>query len=432
MGVPVHSRGVRLMRTILPIVALILLTSACSEDPVADVGPNETVATNPSQAATPTTAPAAGAPSLETSTSSIESQMTGHTTIPPAGTPQMPEPTGGWSLRSGDVLVAGPDGVVVVRDGVVVHRPVISPAHRAFVDAEGAIVFTIPDPGSHPEYWVDPSEKGNDRIWRVHPDGRLEVLFSGSGVTDGSTPTLYQVYWDDAPPGETVIFTTSQSLPSEAAFSRSSVWNWSLHAPAVLQTAMSIPTPGEGGVTGIGWLPSEEVFVMSVQSEGGTSLSLSDAVGQPVSWPGNPETMETRCSADEGFNDCLAVVTVIPDTSLIAYVVSDLSGLGIDDSKRATDLVTFDLSTGTEVDRTRILTGPGYSTQDWSLTASNEAIALSWGWYIKDEQGNWQGRRTAAIYEIGTRTLNVLPIEGFPSLMWWRDNARPSADGSNS
>ena len=317
------------------------------------------------------------------------------------------------------MLVANFDGVHIVRDGTVVAKPVTSPAQAAFADGEGGIILTVAPHSSYQDIEASPL----DRIWRVAPDGRIEVMFDASELAGGagSSPTLYQVTTlDHFPAGPTLVFTVEQPFTSESPFTQAQVWALPLDAPAVLPGPIPIPNPGDGDVTGLGWLETENVYVMATASDGGTALSMWTADGDPVEWASNPETEETRCSADEGYNDCMRAATVIPDTSLIGYAVSDYSGSLIHNSGRATDLVIFDVATGAEVDRVRILTGPGYSTTTWHLHATSTTVAVSWAWHEQNDGGEWQLIRAAAVYDLTTRSLTDLRIGGVASAVGQR------------
>jgi len=90
------------------------------------------------------------------------------TTIPPL--PTEPAVTAGWALRRRDILVANRDGVHIVRDGVVVARPVTSPVEAAISDGAGAIVLVTPMEDLYPGDWPDLNRGGGFVMWRVFSD----------------------------------------------------------------------------------------------------------------------------------------------------------------------------------------------------------------------------------------------------------------------
>ncbi len=321
---------------------------------------------------------------------------------------QSPVFTTGWSLQSGDALVANSDGVHIVRDGQVVATPIVSAVDVAVPDLEGGLVFTTPPP-----------ETGNQALWRVSPDGTTTEIIAASDLDRVSGPFLFNVAAGyPSSPAPVAIFTMLIAPPGGEGgglVSRETVHAQPLTARDL--DGLSIQTPGEGGVTGLGWLDAEGVFVMSEQSDGGSSLTLWDSGGNWVPWPGNPQSYDARCASDPGFNGCLAAATVIPGTSRIAYVAHDLPGFGIHNDERVTELVIFDLSTSQEIDRVTVLDGPGYSTRRWFLHASATHIALTWGWTEQSQSGEWEDVDRSVVYDLATRTIVDLPIVGAASVV---------------
>jgi hypothetical protein len=309
-----------------------------------------------------------------------------------------------WTVESGDLLVANDSGVLTGRDELV-WWAVTGPVEVALPDLTGGIVFTTPDSTS---------------IWRIRgPGAPVEEVFSADGIAadDAGPPRLYQVVDRSGElPGPLVIFTIGVVEPI-TGWTVDEVWALPLEgADALLLAPLNIETPGEGGVTGLGWLDAEGVFVMSEQNDGGSTLSLWDSNGE-VAWPSNPESYESRCSGDPGYNDCLESVAVIPGTSRIAYVVHDLPGFGTHNDERVTELVIYDLATESEVERVTILDGPGYSTREWFVHASRFRVALTWLWAEQNEDGQWYYPTASAIYDIDSGELFALPFDGMVSIV---------------
>lgn len=187
-----------------------------------------------------------------------------------------------WALETGDVLVANESGVLVGR-GESVWSVVTGPVDVALSDLTGGIVFTTPDSTS---------------IWRIRgPGAPVEEVFSAGGIAaeGAGPPKLYQVFDRTGQvPGPSVVFTIGVVEPI-TGWTVDEVWAVPLDgADALLQGPLGIETPGEGGVTGLGWLDAEGVFVMSEQSDGGAPSACGTLRAR---WPGHRIRSPTRPSA---------------------------------------------------------------------------------------------------------------------------------------
>jgi hypothetical protein len=356
-----------------------------------------------------TTSVALTTTSTVSATSATAASTTTTTTVPlttvttgPRPIPSVPEVSAGWELLPGDVLVANEDGVQVVRDGVVAARPVTSPVDTALPDLAGGLIFVVPsvcdNVGSRPD-----SPESSWVLWRASADGSATVVFD-SRISDLPGPlTLYAVAAvTPVSVSPSAIFT--QLAPSEAdpAFTLDRVMLLPLDGTAT-PTFVPAQTPGEGGVTGLGWLEPLNRLVMSTASDGGTWLSAWAIDGEPIDWPTNPVPETAHCPADEGFNDCLRSVTTVPGTALVVYAEDNIPKRG------ATDLIVFDTATATEVSRVRI-TEPGILTRTLPLTASSTTVVVS-RMRLDEDQPHWVDM-PVLVYDLGTMTLTELPIAG--------------------
>lgn len=74
----------------------------------------------------------------------------------------------------------------------------------------------------------------------------------------------------------------------------------------------------------------------------------------------------------------------------------------IHNDERVTELVIYDLATESEVERVTILDGPGYSTDEWFVHASQTRVALTWSWAEQKEDGQWHYPTASAVYDLGS------------------------------
>ncbi len=385
------------------LLAVTALSAGCSgsatptttEPPTTSLAPT-TTSTLPTTSATTTSTTAA-------STTTTTAPPTTVTTGPPP-TPPVPEVSAGWELLPGDVVVANEEGVHIVREEVVVGTPVTSPVDTALPDLAGGLVLLaeapcgqVECPGDYPlSSWI---------LWRVAPDGSASAIYDPrSSDWPEVDLTLYAVAVI-APVSVTPCAIFTVAVPSEAdpAFFLDRVMLLPLDGTA---TPILVPaqTPGEGGVTGLGWLEAGGRLIMSTASDGGTWLSAWTIDGAPVDWPTNPLPETAHCPDDEGFNDCLRSVAVIPGTDLIAYAEDETS------MRSATDLVIFDTASATEITRLRV-TEPDTFTWIAPLTASATNVVISGMRLAGEDQPEWV-HLPVLVYDLDTRTLTALPISG--------------------
>jgi hypothetical protein len=104
--------------------------------------------------------------------------------------PAVPQPTTGWRLEPGDVLVANADGVHLVRDGELVGTLVTSPTEVAVADGSGAITLQMPDPYLWPDNWPDRYSSGGLTLWRVDPEGAADAVYNAADAASGVNGAL--------------------------------------------------------------------------------------------------------------------------------------------------------------------------------------------------------------------------------------------------
>jgi hypothetical protein len=322
-----------------------------------------------------------------------------------AALPDEPRVSAGWTLQSGDSLVSNAQGVAVIRDGAIVAQPVASPVEAALAEGTGAILFVTPDPELYLAHWPTRWKGGGYVVWRLKPDGTLISLLRTDFTIDGplGAITLYQapVIGEIAPGHATPILTTSGAEPFERI----------LLAPAGNFGGAGIGIPfrtAEGGITGVGWQEADNRLIVAVNTDGGGWLEAWDfddpiPVDWPSEWPTNPVPPDTPCPDDPSFNHCLASVTTLPGTTLIAYTETD-------SLQNMTNLVIFDTETGTEVRRLLVAERP---TAVKRLHASATQVAVS---LITYPGVKYQYVPTIVL-DVETGTTETLPVGGVTTLV---------------
>jgi hypothetical protein len=338
---------------------------------------------------------ATSAPS--TTTAQVETTTT---ITPPRILPKVPQVFEGWALEAGDLLVSNEDGVHIVRLGVVVATAVTSPVETAVADRRGGMVVLAPDPDVYPAYWPDPFTGGGRVLWRVSPDGTAEALYTSDGPAFGKGKLSLLGVDVVSPISEapSAIFTKTEPHPADPVFD----WERVLVLPldgTTTPTLIPVETPGEGGVTGLGWQGSTDRLLMTTGSDGGAFLSMWSGAGDPVAWSTNP--------LPEG-RDGYLKVTTIPGTTLIAYTEASW--------REPADLVVFDTGTGTELRRVRIDV-PDTTTLVKMLHAGIDAIAIS-RVTIEQQEGSakWV-YLPVLVYDLTTGTLTEMPLVGTATLV---------------
>ncbi|MBU1865162.1 MAG: hypothetical protein KKE89_02010 [Actinobacteria bacterium] len=388
------------------LVAVVVIAGACTTDTSSMTTVPSTSTT--SSTTTTTTLPTTTTTTLPTTTTTTLPTTT--TTVAPQTTttlalPDEPRVSAGWSLQAGDFLVSNAQGVAVIREGVVVSQPVMSPVEAALAEGTGAILFVTPDPELFPAHWPERGKGGGYVIWRLKPDGTLTNLLRTDFTIDGplGAITLYQapVIGEIAPGHTTPILTTSGAEPFERI----------LLAPAGNLGGAGLGIPfrtAEGGITGVGWQESDNRLIVAVGTDNGGWLEAWDfddpiPVNWPSEWPTNPVPPDTPCPDDPSFNHCLDSVTTLPGTTLIAYTETD-------SLQSMTNLVIFDTETGTEVRRLLVAERP---TAVKRLHASTTQVAVS---LITYPNVKYQYVPTIVL-DVETGTTETLPVGGVTTLV---------------
>jgi hypothetical protein len=363
---------------------------------------------SPGSSATSDPAPPSTATSLGTSTS--PSTSTSVTTTAPQTTsstllPAVPEVATAWRLEPGDVLVANGQGVHLVRAGELVGTLVTTPAEVAVSDGSGAIVLQMPDPGLWPDHW--PERHGGGRIlWRVDPEGAAVAIYEAStAASEGfGVLRLYDVtVVAPLSPAPSVVFTEYQTIAAGVAVDRLMVLPLDGRTQPVLVPA---ETPGEGGVTGVGWQSEEERFLMSTAGDGGQWFSAWDIGGAELTWPTNPAKRADSPPADH------TTLTPIPGTSLIAYITSsDTAEQSPSDLVIYGDLVIYNTTTGQEVSRVQVA-DPGVYVK--LLHADGETVAIT--------RITWSAETgytylPVLVFDLATQSLQELSVAGMATVV---------------
>jgi hypothetical protein len=379
------------------LLAVTALAAACSGS--ATPATTEPPATSSASTTTST-------PTITATTTTLTSTATPPATVTIGPWPHhpVPEVATGWTLLPGDVVVANEEGVHIVRDGVVVGTPVTSPVDTALPDHAGGLVLLAPAPCDQTGCSGD-NPLSSSLLWRVTPDGSAQVIYDPrDSDPPGGFLTLYGVAAiTPVSAAPCAIFTVEAPSEADPAFYLDRVMLLPLDGTAV-PTFVPAQTPGEGGVTGLGWLDTGSRLIMSTASDGGTWLSAWTIDGAPVDWPTNPVPETAHCPANEGFNHCLRSVTVIPGTDLIAYAEDDTPKRG------ATDLVIFDTTTATEV-RRLLVTEPDTFTWTAPLAVSSTTVVVSRMRLAGEDQPEWV-YLPVLVYDLDTGILTELPITG--------------------
>jgi hypothetical protein len=205
-------------------------------------------------------------------------------------------------------------------------------------------------------------------------------------------------------PAPSLIFTERRVLPGEPGWDQDRL----LVLPLDGSSPVLVPaeTPGEGGVTGVGWQPAEERFLMSTVGDGGVWSSAWGVDGAELAWPTNPTARGDSSQPDSRCGLCIWTLTPIPGTTLIAYVTSvDYT----DDSP--SDLVIYNTTTGLEVSRVQVAE-PGEYVK--LLHSDGETVAVSriaWG----PETGYQY--LPGLLYDLSTQSLSELELAGMATLV---------------
>lgn len=318
------------------------------------------------------------------------------TTTTSSAASDLPLVAAGWSIVRGDLLVAGGDGVAVVREGAVVGHPITSPVTAAFADGSGGIVFLTPNGGQS-------ADQGRS-VWRAYPDGTSTLLVR-SAPDDVESPsgllTLYQVEDIYRVSDEDPIVHVTPLVVSDPATGPDLVW----YAPNGQATRWRRPyLPEEGEITGIGWLaglyPGGQLFV-AIHSGADSWLERWTLYIGVSPW-NNPLIRGTPCRDDPSRTDCLGTVTALPGTSLIAYTETN--------SEAFTYLVVLDTESGIEQRRLQVAAAPTVVTQ---LHASEFGIVVN----LANVTGDEIGLLPAVLVDLESGAIVTVPIPGITTVV---------------
>lgn len=253
--------------------------------------------------------PFAGEGSSTTSVSTT-TPTTAPTTSTPSSSVPPPDDAPG-------IVVSGPDGVSVVREGSVVDELDIGPVMLAVADGEGGIVVQV-------------GLSASDILWL--PEGTTELV-ELVPAGPGETLTLHDVAVIDGVP--TVLYTVRRSGPAPEDASED------LHLLA-LESGDDRMLAKVGGYESGPWRVSAGggLVAVSMTAEGTTWFEFLDLDGSPVTVDANPRT-EEESAVD--FLEWVSHGVLSPDGSTFAYV------RGHPRSEAPFHLVVVELATGEEL-----------------------------------------------------------------------------------
>ena len=345
----------------------------------------------------PTTSTAAPATITTTSTAATTTTTAATTTTAPtfATLPEAPTVTTAWSIRPGDLLVAGIDGVTVVRDGTVVGRPVTTPVEAAVADPRGNLLITTPDPQAYPTFWPGLYSAGANAVWLVTADGTADVVFEADDVDERPAHVTIHSVADI----ETLSAAPSLLITHEVGaspFPRDQVRGLPLDG-STFATILPFDTPDEGGVTGIGGL-SDGTFVMATESDGGAALTRWTAAGVLWIWGSN------HVHAADGN----LVATTTPVIRRVAYALTPFEG--------AARIAVFDLDSRREV-LAVVPEVPETRTYVKRISASDTTVAISRITWIPEGDDVVPVYLPVLLLDVATGSLTEAPLAGVGTLV---------------
>ncbi|MBM3696271.1 MAG: hypothetical protein FJW79_10110 [Actinobacteria bacterium] len=383
------------------VLVVIVLIAACGHSASTATTATSSLTSNPTSTLPVTTS------SIPAPTSSTTTTVT---TLPPTTTsttllPEQPQAESGWALEPGDLLVANGNGVHLLRDGQMVGTLVTTPTEVAMADGLGGLIIQMPDPDMYPEAWPDAAGFGGDALWRVSPDGDVQLAFRATPLPDAWTlPDLGLLAIQAVAPlsgDPTVLFVENTHYPGGGV---SYLHLWALPLDGRTEP-VEIPAdlPGEGSVTGLGWQPGDQRLLMSTTSDGGEWFSAWDLSGGQLDWPTNPAARGALWSADRRCR-CVWTLTTIPESSLIAYVESaDLP------QDSPSDLVLYDTRTGHELDRLPVADPWAFVMR---LHSDGETVAITrTAWRDSFEY------LPVLLYDVSTGVITELDLAGVATLV---------------
>jgi hypothetical protein len=397
-GVTAVARRVRCRWPAL--LAVIVLAVACSDSATTTTGP-------PSSSSTSASTSSSSLP-VTTSTSATTTSSPTTTVLPTTTSatflPDVPQVIAGWSLERGDVLVANGDGVQLLRDGERVGSLITSPTEVTFADGSGGLVVQMPDPGRYPDYWP---AGGDGSVWRITPEADVQLAFRATPMPAASYPPtldlLALVVIAPLSAEPSLVFVEYTHYPG-GGVSLKRLWALPLDGTAE-PTQIPADLPGEGSVTGLGWQPPNERFLMATSSDGGEWFSAWDLDGTELAWPTNPANRDDPWPPDRDCGHCVWTLAPIPETSLIAYVDS-----ANHPEESPSDLVIYDTAAGREVDRLQVADTKVWVTR---LHSDGETVAISrLAW--RDTHYEYL---PVLLYDLSTGSVTELNVAGVATLV---------------
>ncbi|MEE9298342.1 MAG: hypothetical protein V3V29_04825 [Acidimicrobiia bacterium] len=233
-------------------------------------------------------------------------------------------------LQPGDIVVAGEEGVRIVRDGEVLARPLDQPTQNAIASPDGSIVYHGVEAGAYPDLWPPSIPLGEPVLRIIDPDGLIRVLYDR-----GSQFHLFEIAEiPEVAAGPSAVLVRSD-IVDDFPFRTDSIVIVPLDgsAPYVIDEVAGF----ESFITGLAWM--DGFFAAAFAGEGIEAFIALDLDGRQLPWPANPEPADSR-----DFDVHVMNLTRIGDTRLIAYTRSQ--GFPFDDE---VDLVIYDTAAGVEI-----------------------------------------------------------------------------------
>ena len=274
-------------------------------------------------------------------------------------------------------------------------------------DGLGGLIVQMPDAAWYPDHWPRPFGGGGSVLWQVTPEVDVQLAFRATPMPDASSPptlsllALAVIVPLSAEPS--LVFVENTNYPG-GGLSLLRLWALLLDGRGE-PTEIPADLPGEGGVTGLGWQPRDDRFLMATSSDGGEWFTAWDLDGTELTWSTNPASRDDPWPADRTCGRCVWTLATIPETSLIAYVDSTNHP-----QESPSDLVIYDTATGTETDRLQIADPDVWVTR---LHSDGETVAISrltWA-------DNTYEYLPVLLYDLSTGSITELDIAGVATLV---------------
>jgi hypothetical protein len=257
-----------------------------------------------------------------------------------------PEPAGGEPSVPDHLLVAGPDGVLVVAGGE--RRQVVTgPATVAVSDGRGGVLFQrTAGPGGDGDSTIWWQREGGDRPEALVAAREGEVLaMHDAAVVDGQAWAFYTVHVGGVGPDDTRQTLHRRALDGGEVVDLGEVGGWE---------ASSGPISVGGGIVARQWYGEAHSRFDFGRADDGT----------PVAVPASPYGDDETCVDDIR---CPSLVTIDRDGSRIAFVEGVMEG-GI---VVGWDAVVLEAGTGDEVLRVRLPLWEGLRLHSLDLGADH-------------------------------------------------------------